>query len=144
MNNNKLSPKYHLRVKTDLECLTEVLRWFEKIITPILPDRLRWECEIALTEGFTNAVRHAHCGLPQDTPIDIEIEFLQDFLEIRIWDFGNPFDLLEKLKNIKQHQIEQLEKEGGRGLQFMEKLTDDLQYISLTKARNCLIMRKFL
>lgn len=144
MNNDKLSQKYHLRVKTDLECLTEVLHWFEKIIIPILPEKLRWECEIALSEGFTNAVRHAHCNLPQDTPIDIEIELLKDFLEIRIWDFGNPFDLLEKLENIKKHHFEQLERAGGRGLQFMEKLTDNLQYVRLTKARNCLIMRKFL
>jgi serine/threonine-protein kinase RsbW len=145
MNNKKLPiKKYHLRVKTDLECLSEVLYWFEKIIIPILPERIRWESEIALTEGFTNAVRHAHLNLPQDTPIDINIEFFDNFLEIRIWDFGKPFDLFQKLESIKQNQAEQLEKEGGRGLQFMEKLTDELEYLRLTKVRNCLIMRKFL
>jgi serine/threonine-protein kinase RsbW len=143
MNNEQLPQKYNIRVKTDLEELNQVLRWFEKIITPVLPEKLRWQSEIALTEGFTNAVRHAHHDLPKDTPIDIQIELFSNFVEIRIWDWGKPFDLYQRLEAIKQNQIEQLQKEGGRGLQFMEKLTDELEYLRLTKTRNCLIMRKF-
>ena len=34
------------------------------------------------------------------------------------------------------------ENEGGRGLVFMYKLTDDLRYIRTDDLRNCLVMRK--
>ncbi|MGL5880455.1 MAG: ATP-binding protein, partial [Xenococcaceae cyanobacterium] len=58
------------------------------------------------------------------------------------WDMGKPFDLSAKLQSIYEHEANPLDKEGGRGLQFMEKLTDELQYLRLPNHRNCLVMRK--
>lgn len=133
---------FHLRVKTELEALKDVLQWFETVIFPSLPQKTGWQCEVALVEGFTNAVRHAHYDLPTTTPIDLEVKLFNNFLEMRIWDRGKPFDLKAKLKASPDLSSSPLEKEGGRGLQFMKRLTDELQYLNLPNRRNCLLMRK--
>ncbi len=133
--------KFHLQVDTQLICLQEVLGWFEKLISPCLPKTTGWQCEVALAEAFTNAVRHAHQDLPTSTPIDLEVEFFPNFLEMRVWDFGRPFDLKETLL-ANEKNINSLEEEGGRGLQFIKKLTDELQYLNLSDYRNCLVIRK--
>lgn len=142
MASDRLIKQFHLRVKTELDALKEVLQWFEGIIVPFLPQKLSWQCEIALVEAFTNAVRHAHHNLPNNTPIDLEVKFFSDCLEMCIWDRGKPFDLKAKLQDILNNQTPPLEQEGGRGLQFMNNLTDELQYFNLPDRRNCLVMRK--
>lgn len=133
--------KFHLQVDTKLICLQEVLVWFERLISPCLPKTTGWQCEVALAEAFTNAVRHAHQDLPTSTPIDLEVELFPNFLEMRVWDFGRPFDLNKTLL-ANEKNINSLEKEGGRGLQFIKKLTDELQYLNLSDYRNCLVIRK--
>lgn len=143
MTVNTKPNKFHLQVDTELKSLEDVLSWFEESIGPFLPQKTGWQCEVALAEAFTNAVRHAHQNLPSSTPIDLEIELFNNFLEMRVWDFGKPFDLKAKLKAGKQN-LDSLEQEGGRGLQFIKKLTDELQYLSSaeSKTRNCLVIRK--
>ncbi len=141
MKTNQEVKQYHLQVKTELEALKEVLQWFEGLVFPLVPQKMGWQCEVALVEAFTNAVRHAHRNLPENTPIDLEVELLPNFLEMRIWDRGQPFDLKAKLLKGEQ-EANSMEKEGGRGLQFIKKLTDELQYLNLPNHRNCLVMRK--
>ena len=141
MKTNQEVRQYSLQVQTELEALKEVLHWFEGLIFPLVPQKMGWQCEVALVEAFTNAVRHAHKNLPQNTPIDLEVEVQPNFLEMRIWDRGQPFDLNAKLIKGEQEAYS-LEKEGGRGLQFIKKLTDELQYLNLPNRRNCLVMRK--
>lgn len=141
MNIKQEVKQYHLQVQTELEALKEVLQWFEDLVFPLVPQKMGWQCEVALVEAFTNAVRHAHQNLPKNTPIDLEVELLPNFLEMRIWDRGKSFDLQAKL--IKgEKEAHSLDKEGGRGLQFIKKLTDELQYLNLPNQRNCLVMRK--
>jgi serine/threonine-protein kinase RsbW len=79
--------------------------------------------------------------LPQATLIDLEVKVFAEYLEIRIWDRGQPFKLEAMLHSIVQQQ-QNPESEGGRGLLFMYKLTDDLRYIRTDDLRNCLVMRK--
>lgn len=133
--------QFHLQVQTELEALKEVLQWFESLVFPSIPQKMGWQCEVALVEAFTNAVRHAHQNLPKNTPIELEVELFPSFLEMRIWDRGQPFDLKAKLQT-SEKEASSLEKEGGRGLQFIKKLTDELQYFNLPNRRNCLVMRK--
>ena len=144
MKTNPEVKQYHLQVKTELEALKEVLQWFEGLVFPLIPQKMGWQCEVALVEAFTNAVRHAHHDLPKSTPIDLEVELLPNFLEMRIWDRGKSFDLEEKLRQGEReaNSPKSLEKEGGRGLQFIKKLTDELQYLNLPNRRNCLVLRK--
>lgn len=140
----KANPKvqqYHLQVKTELEALKDVLNWFEGLVFPLLPQKTGWQCEVALVEAFTNAVRHAHQDLPQATPIDLEVKVSPNVLEMRIWDQGQSFNLQEKLRK-GEKEAGLMDREGGRGLQFIKKLTDELHYLNLPNERNCLVMRK--
>lgn len=141
MESNLEVKKYHLQVNSELEALKEVLQWFEGLVFPLVPQKMGWQCEVALVEAFTNVVRHAHHNLPQTTPIDLEVKLLPNFLEMRIWDRGQPFDIQSKLSK-SEREASSMEKEGGRGLQFIKKLTDELQYLNLPNNRNCLVMRK--
>ena len=141
MKSNPEVKQYHLQVNTKLEALKEVLQWFESLVFPLVPQKMGWQCEVALVEAFTNAVRHAHHDLPETTPIDLEIKLLPSFLEMRIWDRGQPFDIQAKLRK-GEREADSMEREGGRGLQFINKLTDELQYLNLPNHRNCLVMRK--
>ena len=141
MKSNPEVKQYHLQVTTELEALKEVLQWFESLVFPLVTQKMGWQCEVALVEAFTNAVRHAHQDLPQTTPIDLEVKLLPNFLEMRIWDQGQPFDIQAKLRKGEQ-EANVMEREGGRGLQFINKLTDELQYLNLPNRRNCLVMRK--
>jgi serine/threonine-protein kinase RsbW len=143
MKDEQPKAEWHLQVETDMKALTFVSEWLENIVLPGLPAdfRWQWQCELIITEGFTNVVRHAHQNLPQATLIDLEVKLFADYLEIRIWDRGQPFKLEAKLHSIIQQQ-QNPESEGGRGLLFMYKLTDDLRYIRTDDLRNCLVMRK--
>lgn len=142
MHNERPVQQSNLQVKTDLNAVTEVLQWFEEFTSSLLPQQVGSQCQLALVEGFTNAVRHAHHDLPPTTPIDLELKIFPDFLEMRIWDHGPPFDFQAKLQSLCQEESDPLEKEGGRGLIFMQQLTDELSYARLGDERNCLLMRK--
>ena len=140
--NEKPHKQFRLQVETELEALTVILQWFERITKPLLLKKLFWQCQVALAEGFTNTVRHAHQNLPPTTKIDLEVNLFVGCLEMRIWDWGKPFDLEAKLKSLRQNNQDPLEKEGERGLLFMQELTDELAYIRMSNQCNCLVMRK--
>jgi len=103
----------YLQVKTDLSALTEVLQWYDRLSHLPIPKLVWWKCQLALGEGFTNAVRHAHRGMPLTTPIKLEIRVFKQQLEIKIWDYGQPFDFAAKLREIlDREQINGWESEG--------------------------------
>ncbi len=131
-----------LRVPTDLNALTDVLQWFDQFDLPPLSKDFLWQCRVVLTEGFTNAVRHAHCHLPSGTVVELGMSLFTDYLEIKIWDQGEPFDWEGTLMAISQEDIDPLEKEGGRGLMFIKQLTDYVRYDRFSDQRNCLTLHK--
>jgi serine/threonine-protein kinase RsbW len=130
-----------LQVCTELTALDDVLRWFEQFKAAPLSCKEWWECETALAEGFTNAVTHAHCHLPQTTPIELEVIVFAHYLEMRIWDRGEPFDLEAYVEELLKRPID-LWEEHHRGLRIMKALTDELYYRRTPDGRNCLLMRK--
>jgi len=130
-----------IEVESDLNALLKVWQWFEQFNLPQLPQNLWWQCQVALTEAFTNVVRHAHQNLPQTTPICIEVKIFSSYLEMRIWDRGQPFNLARKLHTLVQ-QNPNLWNEKGRGLIFMQQFTDEISYLRLSNQQNCLVMRK--
>lgn len=138
----------HLRVISDLQTLAQVLQWFEQFDRQPLNRELWMQSQLALTEGFTNAVRHAHQGLPTQTPIKIEGILLGDRLEIRIWDQGKPFDLETSLNTLGQQQTHPLLRQGNWGSVILRKLKYDLdwtiEYQLLSDSQNCLFLCKSL
>ncbi|MEG4440988.1 ATP-binding protein [Microcoleus sp. AT9_B5] len=90
-----------LQVNTDVNALTQVLLWFEQLQDLSLPNEVWCKFQLALAEGFTNAVRHAHKNLPVETPLQLEITVFNGRLELKVWDCGPCFDFDAKLKEIR-------------------------------------------
>ena len=70
----------------------------EQLAALPIPEAVSPQCILAVSEALTNAVRHAHKNLPRETPIYLEITVFNDRLEIKNWDWGEPFDFQAKLK----------------------------------------------
>lgn len=147
MKEEQPKQKFYLQVNSDLKSLGHVLEWFTKNTRSYLSEHYFLQCQTMLAEGFTNAVRHAHKNYPPQTLIKIELFLYNRYLEIKIWDTGKPFDLKEKLDVLLQKKEKTAPvdlAEGGRGLQFINALADQFQYIrDIKQERNCLVMQKF-
>lgn len=130
-----------LQVGTDLNALGQVLSWFDRFASPSISERIWLQCKTALAEGFTNAVRHAHKNKSSDAIIEIEVKKSLNSFEIRILDYGQPFDLEEKLKTLPEEF--DLEATGGRGLKIMHSIADRLTYTRIAPNRNCLSILKY-
>jgi serine/threonine-protein kinase RsbW len=87
-----------LQVNSDLNALANVLEWFEQLQDLSLPTETWFEFQLALVEGFTNAVRHAHKDLPVETLIQLEVIAFEERLEFRVWDCGLYFDFDAKIR----------------------------------------------
>lgn len=125
---------------TDLKELDLVLSWFDELKQSHIPKKVWLQCQLALAEGFTNAVRHAHKNLSREVPIDIEIILFPHRLEMRIWDYGEPFDLEEKCRNQQKKSDNQAG--GGRGIAILHRIADKLSYRRTADKRNCLLIVK--
>lgn len=131
-----------LTVESDVNFLTQVLAWFEEFCLQHVShqnwsDKQLYCLKLAIAEGFTNAVRHAHHKLPPETPIVIEIGVWLDRIEIRLWDYGEPFnpDL------VKEPEPGTL-CEGGYGWFLLRRLSDRVVYERCSDGRNCLLIVK--
>jgi serine/threonine-protein kinase RsbW len=137
----KVSQKIFFQVKTDLVYLEEVLHRFEAMKQSWINQKDWLECQLALAEGFTNAVRHAHKNRSSETLIDIEIKVTSEEIKIQIWDYGQPFQLKSVSKPV--YSLEELSS-GGRGIEILQKIADELEYDHLPDNRNCLMIKKIL
>lgn len=133
--------KVCLQTTTNLEMLADVLGWFTNLPQPSIPKSVWLRCQLALAEGFTNAVRHAHQGLSADVPIDIEISLSSNNIEICIFDRGKPFDLEKKLAEMASKTDHG--SSGGRGLMLMRDIADEFSYQRTSDHRNRLKIIKY-
>ncbi|WP_027268869.1 ATP-binding protein [Leptolyngbya sp. PCC 6406] len=133
----------HLVVESRLEALLKVQRWFKEVCTsleaemPWVRDRFDY-LNLALAEGFTNAVRHAHAALPPETPIDIEVSLAINRVDIHIWDRGQPFDPT----GLPEPEPGSLSQTGGYGWFLLRRVTDEVSY-RRTCDRNCLAITQY-
>ncbi len=97
-SHNQQVQKFSLQVNTDINAVAQVLSWVDQLDPLPIPPAVLHQCKLAVIEGFTNAVRHAHKNLPLETPIELEIMVFNEHLEVKIWDWGEPFDIQAKLK----------------------------------------------
>jgi serine/threonine-protein kinase RsbW len=133
----------HLTVKSDLKVLELVQQWFNQFCQQHLvqvgwSESERSRLTLALAEGFTNAVRHAHRSLPPETTIDIEVCLWMDRLEMRIWDYGKPFNP-DAIVEPKPGTLQV----GGYGWYLLRRLGDRVVYERGTDGRNCLLIIKY-
>lgn len=134
----KLPYRQGIQVYTDLNLLTQVLAWFEQFNHPPVPHSVWLECQLALAEAFTNAVRHAHAHKTPETPIDIEVAVDAQTIELKVWDYGPGFDL----SRLSDEAIEPDYGEHGRGLKIMQRVADVFRYDQIDQ-RNCLQIVKY-
>ncbi|MEM6520840.1 MAG: anti-sigma regulatory factor [Cyanobacteria bacterium P01_C01_bin.70] len=119
----------HLVVDSQLETLNKVQAWFNRLYSSLEPE-LSWvksSCDrlnIAVAEGFTNAVRHAHAQLPPETPIKIEVALGGDRIDIHIWDHGFPFDP----QQLSEPKPGSLLNDGGYGWFLLRRAVDNVTY----------------
>ncbi|MBO3463059.1 anti-sigma regulatory factor [Aetokthonos hydrillicola Thurmond2011] len=133
----------HLKVKSELKLLNLVQQWFEHFCLEHL-SKLGWSegqlyrLNLALAEGFTNAVRHAHHALPPETSVELELSLWIDRFEIRIWDHGKPFNP----DAIAEPEPGTLQV-GGYGWFLLRRLADRVVYERGSDGRNCLLIVKY-
>jgi serine/threonine-protein kinase RsbW len=132
--------KISFQVDSDLKSLDSVLKYFEQFKLAGIPQKDWLHCQLALAEGFTNAVRHAHRHLPPEIPIEIEIEITRSQMEIRIWDRGYAFDLEDFIEKNAYHDYSF--SGHGQGLPILQKIADQLSYTRSEDQRNCLLIIK--
>lgn len=130
-----------LQVKTNLNDLNLVLTWFETFNRAEIPRSVWLQCQSALAEAFTNAVRHAHQGMDPETPIEIWVLVEPGCLQFAVWDWGKAFDLGAALAKLPQRV--DARSGGGRGLQIMHKVADRLDYAPTPDGRNRLLLMKY-
>jgi serine/threonine-protein kinase RsbW len=128
-------------VESDLESLDSVLSNFEQLNQPWIPKKDWLQFKIALAEGFTNAVRHAHRYLPSSTSVDIEICLFTQGIKMLIWDYGPPFDFQKFVDGSEKYARNEL-KAGGQGIPVLRKISDHLSYTRVDGKRNCLTVIK--
>ncbi|NEO61902.1 MAG: ATP-binding protein [Moorea sp. SIO4G2] len=128
--------KTSIELPSELKALENALGWFDQFKPSYVRQKVWLQCQLALAEGFTNAVRHAHKDLPEDVSIDVEVTLCPQRLELRIWDQGPPFDLEQRLIDLKQEMNPQ--SGGGRGIAILHKIADHLSYTRTDDNRNCL------
>jgi serine/threonine-protein kinase RsbW len=136
----KILKQSTFQTQTEPDALKGVLVWFDEFKSLPIPYENWLQCQLALIEGFTNAVRHAHCNLPPETPIEIEVTVTTAFMDIKIWDFGTGFDFEAMLH--RKLQTTTPDSEGGRGLKIMYQVADAISYLRTADRRNCLHIRK--
>ena len=129
-----------IQTSTDLHLLGQVLDWFDQFDQPQIPRAVWMQCQLALAEGFTNAVRHAHADQPAETPIEIEVTLKAGTIELRIWDYGSGFDLEHRLDSLPEPTNP--DSAGGRGLKIIQQSADLMRYSAVDSQRNCLLIVK--
>ena len=138
----KIPSKTNIQVPSDLKALDLLLLQFNKLYQDYITQEDWLKCQLALVEGFTNAIRHAHKDLPRETPILIEVNLTREQIEIRIWDQGEYFDLSNFIATISKQDNKWLG--NGRGIALMNKIADRLEYNRFGNNHNCLlIIKKF-
>jgi len=98
---------------------------------------LAYHLNLVLTEALANAICHANSCDP-DKDVRVLITASDQDLTIKVFDQGQGFDL-EALAQLKAHKHD----EGGRGIQIIFKLMDQVKYIQEENG-NVLEMTKYL
>ena len=90
---------------------------------------------LVLTEAMVNAIKHANTSDP-DKMVHIVINICEDDLTIKVYDFGQGFDI----NTIPVPNFEELE-DRGRGIYMIKSLMDSVSYRKVCDG-NVLEMKK--
>jgi serine/threonine-protein kinase RsbW len=94
-SSNQPMQKITLQLNNDIATVTQVLGWVKQLDHLPIPESVLQFCKLAAMEGFMHAVHH-HKSMPSNIPIELEIGVFNDRLEMKMWDWGKPFDCKKK------------------------------------------------
>jgi serine/threonine-protein kinase RsbW len=84
-------------------------------------EKLAYDLNLVLTEAMANAIQHANEGDPAKE-VHIEISIVDQQLIIRVFDFGQGFDVKQYVE--PSHPLE----EHGRGIYLIHTIMDEISY----------------
>lgn len=84
-------------------------------------EKLAYDLNLVLTEAMANAIQHANVDDPTKE-VHIEISLVEQRLIIRVFDYGQGFDVKEYVK--PKHPLE----EHGRGIYLIHTIMDEISY----------------
>ena len=84
-------------------------------------EKLAYDLNLVLTEAMANAIQHANEGDPAKE-VHIEISIVDQQLIIRVFDFGQGFDVKPYIE--PRHPLN----EHGRGIYLIHTIMDDISY----------------
>ncbi len=84
-------------------------------------EKLAYDLNLVLTEAMANAIEHANDGDPAKE-IHIEISIVKQQLVIKVFDFGQGFDIDQFIKPSQPLD------EHGRGIYLMSTIMDNMKY----------------
>jgi serine/threonine-protein kinase RsbW len=100
-----------------------------------MDERQASEVELCIAEAATNAIRHAYHGQRGQT-VSIAVSTDVDRLQIEVCDWGTPMPPEQIDRLIHGAEIVEVDgtdrallEEGGRGLQIIHNLMDEVSYI---------------
>lgn len=85
-------------------------------------EKLAYDLNLVLTEAMANAIEHANDGDPAKE-IHIEISIVKQRLVIKVFDFGQGFDIDQFIKPSQPLD------EHGRGIYLMSTIMDEMRYV---------------
>lgn len=97
-------------------------------------EKLAYDLNLVLTEAMANTIEHANEGDPAKE-VHIEISIIEQRLIIRVFDFGQGFDVKQYVE--PRHPLA----EHGRGIYLIHTIMDEISY-QPTDAGNVLEMVK--
>jgi serine/threonine-protein kinase RsbW len=84
-------------------------------------EKLAYDLNLVLTEAMANAIKHANVSDPTKE-VHIEISIIDQRLIIRVFDFGQGFDVKQYIE--PRHPLE----EHGRGIYLIHTVMDEISY----------------
>lgn len=102
-------------------------------------DDLFW-ITVALREGVNNAIKHGNLE-DTDKAVSVIFERFEEYVEFRIRDQGEGFDLQETVLPDPLCR-ENLLKNSGRGIFYMKQFMDGVEYRTGDEDGSVLVMRK--
>lgn len=139
-------PLSQISVRSDLDEIEAVLGWFGQLGDPAVPAELWMQAQLALVEGFTNAVRHAHADLDPAPPVQLSVQVASQQFCVQILDQGAPFDFEAAVAAVEQAMEataqDPLAREAHWGLVMFLKLRNaygwTISHRRIDGATNCL------
>ena len=121
----KPSPRVHLEIGSRLENVELVEIAVESALSQldVDEDSSHW-IGIAVREAVSNAIQHGN-GLDPDKLVEIDFNVEDDAIVVKVRDQGLGFDP-DKVPN--PLKVDNLLRPDGRGLLFMEKFMDSMEY----------------